>query len=124
VADSEAGAGAGAGEPDEMLGGNVRHKQRGADGKPSDVAASEKIIGGAAFFAGEIKTDGKDDQEIQPNDDEVNGSESAVGDGGKMIHSLSGFSVVCGTAARPIIMPRSLWRKRKPFAIRGSKVWQ
>ncbi len=50
VTGCEAGGGAGTGEADEMLRGNVRNEQRSADGEPADVAAREEIAFGRALF--------------------------------------------------------------------------
>ena len=44
MADREAGRRARAGQADEVLGGDVRDEERGADGEPADVAAGEKVV--------------------------------------------------------------------------------
>ncbi len=63
-----------------MLGGNIGYEQRRADEKPSNVAASEKVILGGAFFAGEVHADAKHDGEIDPDDDQVYCGQVAMGD--------------------------------------------
>src|SRR5580700_2271627 len=78
MADRQAGRGAGAGEADEMLGGNIRNEQGGADEKPSDVAAGEEIFFGAALLQGKIQADAEDDGEIDADNDEIKGCEWPV----------------------------------------------
>src|SRR5690348_1075354 len=79
-ADRKAGAGAGTRETDEMFGGDVRNKQRRADGEPADVAAGQKIILGGAFFSGEVKSNTEDNGEIDSDNDEIDRSQRSVSD--------------------------------------------
>src|ERR1017187_8329263 len=88
MADREAGAGPRTGKADEVLGGNIRYEKRCANREPSDVAAGKEVIGRASLLAGKVKADRKDNQEIQTDDDEVDGRQSAVGNGDEMFHSF------------------------------------
>ena len=76
----ESGCRAGAGEADEMLGGNVGDEERRADGEPADVASGEEVIFGGALFARKIKADAEDENEIDADDDEIDRGERPVRD--------------------------------------------
>src|SRR5258708_22682 len=63
-----------------MFGGDIGNEQRCADEKPSDIAASKKVIFGSAFLPSEVHADAKYDGEIDPDDDEVYRCQVAVRD--------------------------------------------
>src|SRR5579864_7945099 len=91
MTDGEARGRAGAGESDEVLGGDVGDKQRRANEEPADVAAREKVIGGGAFFPGEVESDTKNDEEVDADDRQVEGCQSAMGNRGGWIHECSNW---------------------------------
>src|SRR5882672_1847729 len=62
-----------------MFGGNVRNKQGGADEKPTDVAASQKVVFGGSFSSRKIHPDAKHDREVDPDDHEIQGGYALMG---------------------------------------------
>src|SRR5262249_38664823 len=75
---SEAAGGAGAGEPDEMLGRDVRDEQRCADREPADIAACEEVLRRSTFFPREVQTDREDDHKVDSDDDDVHRRQFAM----------------------------------------------
>ncbi len=63
-----------------MLGRDVRNKQRCPYGKPSDVAAGQKIIRRSAFLTRKVEADGEDNNKVDCNDRNIDPSESFVGE--------------------------------------------
>src|SRR5258706_14384989 len=68
-------------QSDEMFGGNVRDEQRCADGEPSHAATGEEVVRGGPLFSRKVQTDGKDDDEVNNDDRNVDGLEALVGTG-------------------------------------------
>src|SRR5437868_11511391 len=79
MAGCQTGSGSRTRQSDEMFCGDIRNEQRSANRKPSDIAAGEEIIFTGAFFAGKIKTNSENHDEVDTNDGEVNWSERSVG---------------------------------------------
>jgi hypothetical protein len=95
VTDREARSRPRAREADEMLGGNIRDEQRGADGEPADVASREEVVDRAAALAREIHADAEDDDEVDRDDADVEPGEALGRDhgcGGGAGHQSSFFS--------------------------------
>src|SRR5579864_6236 len=80
MADGESRRGAGAGETNEVLGGNIGDEERSANKEPTDIAAGQEIAFGGAFLSGEVHANAEDDGEIDPDDDEVYRCQVAVRD--------------------------------------------
>src|ERR1700681_4109407 len=61
-----------------MFGGNIGNEKRSANREPTDLTAGKKIIlGGSAFFC-KIKTDAKNNGEINSYNYQVRGSENTM----------------------------------------------
>ena len=78
MANRQTGRSAGAGEADEVLGGNIRDEQGGAYEKPTHIAASQEIVFGSSFFPGKVQPDSKDQRKIESDDDDIRGRQGLV----------------------------------------------
>ena len=76
----QARTGAGAGQPDEVLSGDIRNKQRRPDGKPAHVAAGQEVVGRGAFLAGKVEADGKDNHKVNSDNCDVYTGQCFVGE--------------------------------------------
>ena len=78
-----AARGAGAGESHQVLGPDVRGKERGADDEPADVAAREEVVRRARLLPslrnGRPRRDPEDRDEVEGDDDPVQPFKSAHG---------------------------------------------
>ena len=67
---------AAAGEPDEVLGADVRREDRGADDEPTGVAAGEEELGRIRAVRGAVaEDDGVQHDEVRRDDEPVGGGE-------------------------------------------------
>src|SRR2546423_13213855 len=67
-------------QSNEMFSRNVGDKQRCPNRKPSHAAAGQEVIGRSALFAREVKTDGKDHDEIHDDNRDIDPGQGLVGE--------------------------------------------
>src|SRR5215475_14500500 len=106
MADGETGGSPGAGEANEMFGRNIGDEERSADEEPADVAAGEEVVLGGALFLGEVEADAEDDQEIDTDNDEIDGGKVAVCSGNLRCKEHSGL-LGSRDEPRPVMLMRS-----------------
>lgn len=78
MARRQADGGPRTGQANKMFGGNIRDEQRSADSKPTNAAPSKKVILRSTLFAREIKTNAENDDEIDADDDKIDGGQGTV----------------------------------------------
>src|ERR1041385_7193800 len=80
VSNRQPGRGARARQTDKVFGRDVGNEQGRADREPTHIATGQKVVGGSALFAGKVQSDRKDNDEIDANDNEINGRQCFVRD--------------------------------------------
>src|SRR6266852_7336677 len=81
-----------------MLGRDVGDKQRRSDGKPPHVAAGQEVICRCPLLAREVKANGKNHNEVQRDDGDIDPGQGLVGEVRRRLdhHSSLDRSLVAG----------------------------